>query len=209
MMTDTQKPTKQKRSRRDRREDILKAATLLFSEYGFRGTTIAQISEAVELTDPGVLHYFPSKVHLLQGVLEYRDEKDYQRYAAFIDLDVKEFSELFHILENLVAENAKIPSLIRLFTVLVSESIREDHPSHEFFVDRYRRARETYKGQFFDLLKDDIRPDVNIDELVSVIMAVMDGLQIQWLLDPEEVDMVASFKLFSQMVIPFLNGNPD
>ena len=203
-MIESKKTTKQKRSRRDRREDILKAATLLFSEYGFRGTTIAQISEAVGLTDPGVLHYFPTKVHLLQGVLAYRDEKDYQRHAEFVDAEIKVFSELFGILENLVVENEKIPSLIRLFTVLVSESIREDHPSHEFFVDRYRRARETYRQQFFDLLKDDIRPDVNIDELVNLIIAVMDGLQIQWLLDPDEVNMVASFRLFSQMVIPYM-----
>ena len=207
MMIDTKKTEnkKQKRSRRDRREEILKAATLLFSQYGFKGTTIAQVSEAVGLTDPGVLHYFPSKAHLLQGVLEYRDEKDFERYAKLISSEAKEFSELFNMLENLVVENEKIPSLVRLFTVLVSESIRQDHPSHDFFVNRYRRAREIYKEQFFNLLRDEVRPDVNIEELVSLIMAVMDGLQIQWLLDPENVKMSETFNLFSKIVLEYLN----
>ena len=198
----------QKRVRRDRREEILQAATLLFSQHGFRGTTIAQVSEAVGLTDPGVLHYFPTKVHLLQGVLEYREEKDYKRYSAIVNItEKKDAAELFSILENLSEENEKVPGLIRLFTVLVSESIREDHPSHDFFVKRYRRGRELYVEQFFSLLKgkDALSTNVDFTQLAALIMAVMDGLQIQWLLDPEKVDMVAAFKLFSNIVVNFLD----
>jgi hypothetical protein len=93
-----------------------------------------------------------------------------------------------------------------LFTVLVSESIRSDHPSHDYFVERYRRGREMYVTQFFKLLKKDLRPDVDLNELVILIMAVMDGLQIQWLLDPKKVDMVKTFKLFSKIITKFLEG---
>jgi hypothetical protein len=38
---------------------------------------------------------------------------------------------------------------------------------------------------------------------------MMDGLQIQWLLDPENVDLQASFDLFSKMVISYLKEQPD
>ena len=61
-----------KRERRDRKEEILKEATKRFSTYGFRGTSLASIADAVGLTEPGLLHYFPSKVKLLQGVLAHR-----------------------------------------------------------------------------------------------------------------------------------------
>ena len=200
---DAAKITK-KRVRRNRTEEILKAATNLFGEYGFQGTTLSMIAEEVGLTEPGVLHYFPSKVHLLQVVLDSRDQKDLEKYAKLINVDKKDVAEIFKLLEDVVVQNEKIPGLIQMFTVLVSESLRTDHPSHNYFVDRYRGAREIYVNQFLKLHKAQTRSDVNLDELASLIMAVMDGLQIQWLLDPEKVNMVATFELFSKIVVGYL-----
>lgn len=200
---DAAKVTK-KRVRRNRTEEILKAATNLFGEYGFQGTTLSMIAEEVGLTEPGVLHYFPSKVHLLQVVLDSRDQKDLEKYAKLINVDKKDVAEIFKLLEDVVVQNEKIPGLIQMFTVLVSESLRTDHPSHNYFVDRYRGAREIYVNQFLKLHKAQTRSDVNLDELASLIMAVMDGLQIQWLLDPEKVNMVATFELFSKIVVGYL-----
>lgn len=167
--------------------------------------TLALVAEEVGLTEPGVLHYFPSKVHLLQDVLEYHEQKDIEKYSEVIDTAQKNPAELFKLLENLVAENEKIPGLIQLFTVLVSESIRSDHPTHGYFVERYRRGREMYVAQFFKSLQTKIRPDVDLNELAVLIMAVMDGLQIQWLLDRKKVDMAKTFKLFSKIVVDYLN----
>ena len=87
---------------------------------------------------------------------------------------------------------------------MVSESIRSDHPSHDYFVERYRRGREMYVTHFFISIKDKIHPDVDLKELSTLIMAVMDGLQIQWLLDPKKVDMVKTFQLFSKLITKFL-----
>jgi AcrR family transcriptional regulator len=203
-MKKTNDTVKPKRVRRDRQEEILEKTASLFSEYGFQGTTLSLIAEAVGLTEPGILHYFPSKVHLLQGVLEYREQKDIEKYSTLIGSEKKDVAELFNLLESVVAQNEKIPGLIQLFTVLVSESIRSGHPSHDFFVERYRRGREIYVNQFFKLNQVKFRSDVDPDELASLIMAVMDGLQIQWLLDPGKVNMVATFKLFSKIVVEFM-----
>lgn len=193
--------TPTKRVRRDRTEEILEAATKLLGQYGFQGTTLALVADAVGLTEPGVLHYYPSKVHLLQSVLEYHEKKDLEKYLEASKVKQQDVPELFKLLESLVAENEKIPGLIQLFTVLVSESIRGDHPSHDYFVERYRCGREMYVKHFF---KDKIRPGVDVNELSTLIMAVMDGLQIQWLLDPKKVDMSRTFRLFSKMITQFL-----
>jgi AcrR family transcriptional regulator len=197
--------TQPKRVRRERRDEILQAATRLLGEYGFQGTTLALVAEAVGLTEPGVLHYFPSKVHLLMGVLEYRDRQETDRSAALIGSEMNSISELFNLLEEAYAQIEKIPGLIQLFTVLVGESIRHDHPSHDYFVERYRHGRDIYVQQFLNLNETRIRPGVDLDELASLIMAVQDGLQIQWLLDPEKVNLVATFQLFSRIVVEYLD----
>ena len=63
-----------------------------------------------------------------------------------------------------------------------------------------------YVRQFLELNKTKIRSNINLNELAALVMAVMDGLQIQWLLDPKKVDMVATFRLFSKMVVEYLGG---
>ena len=204
MTNDTQKNPGKKRERRDRREEILQEATRCFGLYGFRGTTLASIAKAVGLSEPGLLHYFPSKVHLLQGVLAYRDEQDGEKYSSLVDLENVSLPEYFHLLEELVAQNEGIPGLVRLFTILVSESIRSDHPSHEYFVDRYSRARKILAGHFSTSGDIEISADIDLDELASLVLAMMDGLQIQWLLDPENVNMLKSFNLFSKIIVAYL-----
>lgn len=181
----------------------MQEATKLFSTYGFRGTSLSSVADAVGLTEPGLLHYFPSKVKLLQGVLEYREKEDEKKYSAMIDLENANLIGLMEALENLVSENENIPGLIRLFTVLVGESIREDHPSHDFFVDRYAHVRQQFAQIFARLSEIEQKPNCSPDQLASIIIAVMDGLQIQWLLDPENVGMSESFDLFSKMIVGY------
>ncbi len=56
------------------RSAILDAGLEVFSQYGFRGTTLDQIAEAAGLSKPNLLYYFPSKeaIHteLLESLLE-------------------------------------------------------------------------------------------------------------------------------------------
>ena len=60
---------------RERREEILAAADAAFARHGFRGASLATIADEVGLSQPGVLHHFPSKEHLLLEVLRYREER--------------------------------------------------------------------------------------------------------------------------------------
>ena len=61
-----------------------------------------------------------------------------------------------------------------------------------------------YIQQFLKLQAEQIRPEVDLEELASLMMAVMDRLQVQWLLDPDNVNMVTSFKLFTEIVAGYL-----
>ncbi|MGB8621434.1 MAG: TetR family transcriptional regulator C-terminal domain-containing protein [Paracoccaceae bacterium] len=53
---------------------ILEAALEVFSQHGFRGSTLDQIAQAADLSKPNLLYYFPSKeaIHatLLEGLLD-------------------------------------------------------------------------------------------------------------------------------------------
>jgi TetR/AcrR family transcriptional regulator len=58
-------------SRRDKVETaILQAATRLFAERGFEGTTIAAVAEHAGISKQNLLYYFPTKPSLYQRVLD-------------------------------------------------------------------------------------------------------------------------------------------
>ena len=66
--------TQMSRIQRRNRETILSAGLAMFSQYGFRGTTLDQIAAEAGLSKPNLLYYFPSKeaIHtaLLEGLLD-------------------------------------------------------------------------------------------------------------------------------------------
>jgi hypothetical protein len=94
-----------------------------------------------------------------------------------------------------------VPGLVQLFTILVAESIQEQHPAHNFFMQRYQKGRE----QDIEILRQgqaqgDIRSDIPAEDLTIMLYAMMDGLQIQWLFEPEKIDMARIFGGFVRLL---------
>ncbi|MEV7086930.1 TetR/AcrR family transcriptional regulator [Streptomyces sp. NPDC093085] len=174
----------------ERRAEILRAALEVIAERGYRGATLSTVAERVGLTQQGVLHYFPSKEALLIAVLEERDQWDTGgaregRRGWRLDL-----------LDSLVEYNAMRPGIVQTFSALLGESVTESHPAKEFFTRRYTQVRgemaEVLRAEFGDHLPGGLTPE----QAAPLLTAVLDGLQYQWLLDPESVDMPAAFRDF-------------
>jgi AcrR family transcriptional regulator len=182
-----------------RRERILHIATQEFAEHGYRGTSLASIASAVDLTQQGVLHYFPSKEALLLALLDEKYHEDGRLLSASLEHE-HEGLDLLTALQSLVEHNTVVPERVRLFSALITESVSSEHPAHTYFVDRYRKVRERLlRSLQLGQRSGQIRADVDLEQLVPLLVAVMDGLQIQWLLDAQ-VDMRASFALFADLL---------
>jgi len=188
------RPTETSRGKRSK-DAIVQAAIRLLAQRGYRGTSLAAVAAEVEMSQPGLLHHFPSKERLLLAVLEERDREDHQRVAGTLAGD-----GIRPALEAVVRHNQTARELVRLFTVLVGESVAEGHPAHDYFVDRYQRIREELVAKLRRLQADgEVREDADVEALAPVILAVMDGLQVQWLLDPR-IDMALSFEAFTAVL---------
>ncbi|MFJ2557037.1 MULTISPECIES: TetR/AcrR family transcriptional regulator [unclassified Streptomyces] len=174
----------------ERRADILRATLEVIAERGYRGATLGAVAERAGLTQQGLLHYFPTKEALLLAVLEERDQWDTGgrsdgRRGWRLDL-----------LGSLVEYNAMRPGIVQTFSALLGESVTESHPAREFFTRRYTQVRaemtEVLRSEFGDRLPGGLTPE----QTAPLLTAVLDGLQYQWLLDPESVDMPAAFRDF-------------
>ncbi|MCB5164865.1 TetR/AcrR family transcriptional regulator [Streptomyces bambusae] len=183
----------------ERRGEILRAALEVIAERGYRGASLAAVAERVGLTQQGVLHHFPSKEALLVAVLEERDRWDTgggsRAAAGEWRLD---------LLASLVDYNAMRPGIVQTFSALLGESVTEGHPAREFFTTRYAQVRAemaaVLRAEFGGRLPSGLTPEA----AAPLLVAVLDGLQYQWLLAPDAVDMPAAFRAF----VTLLHGSP-
>ena len=173
-----------------RRVEILRTALEAFSVSGFHGSSLREIAEAAGLSQAGVLHHFSSKEALLAAVLAERDAVSVSHFEGASGVGVLD------ALRGAFSENRAQPGLIRLFTTLSAEAINEAHPAHQYFQVRYDGARALVAGQLAQGQADgEVDPDVDVDMAAALLLAMMDGLQMQWLLN-EDFDMLAAFDVF-------------
>jgi AcrR family transcriptional regulator len=172
---------------REKREQILKAAVEIFGNKGSTNGTLADVAEQVGITHAGVLHHFGSKQKLLLEVLAFRDQADVQDLA---EKHIPGGPELFlHLVRTAVA-NVSRPGIVQAYTVLSSESVTDNHPGREYFEERYTTLRREVTEAFHELCAQEgvDEPDT-IAMAAASILAVMDGLQLQWLLHRDVFDL--------------------
>lgn len=169
-----------------RRQEILKAAFEVFSSSGYRSGSLKDVADKVGLTQAGLLHHFPSKEALLEALLTFRDDES----AIFTGALNAKGGDLLHAMVDLTRHNTTIPGLVALYCVLSAEATDPEHPAHKYFRDRYDWVRHLLTEAFSYMadegkLRAGIKPAAGARQLI----ALMDGLQVQWLLDNESVDM--------------------
>lgn len=173
-----------------RRTEILRAALDVFGSKGYVNGTLIDIAEQVGMTHAGILHHFGSKDQLLLEVLSYRDESD------VADLDEKHIPdgiELFRHLIRTAISNAQRAGIVQAFVVLSAESVTSEHPARDYFAQRYLTLRTEIAQAFaFACAERGIESPDTIARASASILALMDGLQVQWLLAPEDVDLATA-----------------
>ncbi|WP_144794377.1 TetR/AcrR family transcriptional regulator [Microbacterium paludicola] len=172
---------------RQKRADIVKAAVEIFGNKGSTNGTLADVAERVGMTHAGVLHHFGSKQNLLLAVLAYRDQAD---VAELDDKHIPGGADLFLHLVRTAFVNAQRPGIVQSYTVLSAESITDGHPARGFFEERYTTLRREITDAFGLLCADEgVTDPETVAAASAAILAVMDGLQLQWLLHPDVVEL--------------------
>jgi AcrR family transcriptional regulator len=181
-----------------RRQGIVGAAVEVFSSAGYHKGSLREVAGKVGLSQAGLLHHFPSKEHLLKAVLDWRDDAS----AELIGTPLPDGIDLLRGLVLLAEYNANTPELVELQVVLSAEGTSADHPLHAYLVDRYAFLFDLVLGAFEHAeAHGQLRPDVNRHSAARTLIALMDGLQVQWLLQPENVDMPADLRKYLQTLV--------
>lgn len=166
-----------------RREQILEAAVEVFAERGFRGASFDEVAERAGLTRQGVLHYFPSKKKLLVAILRFREEMHRDHLAeGHADEDLP------GMLAEVLAFDHKMPALAQVNSKLMVAGATRDDPVWQDVEDYYSTLHEYVVEQFTVRYGDRLPSGLSPRAAAMAVLAMLDGLQEQWMLDREQTD---------------------
>jgi AcrR family transcriptional regulator len=170
-----------------RQAEIVATATSVFSSRGYRGGSLREIAKQLDVSLTSVVHHFPSKSALLVAVLESADSA----HADSFQEDSRNHGVAYAVLQY-VQRNVDRPEMLRLLALMAAESSASDHPAHEWFQHRY----ELTIGMLATAIRRDqeegrISNPRDPQGLAESLVALWDGLQLQWLIDPHR-DIVAA-----------------
>lgn len=164
-----------------RRLLILDTSMAIVSEEGFKGLSLREVARRCGMSAPGLMHYYPDMPTLLMALLERRDEID----EIALGDRLADATDLRSVLDRVVDYNADHPAPAQMYAMVQAEALDQNHPARAYFEGRSTRWSAAV-GRL-------LGPDAVPTELLRILPAVLDGLQMHWLLNPDEFDLRAEW----------------
>jgi AcrR family transcriptional regulator len=188
-----------------RREGIIDAARASFVERGYDDTSLRDIATRAGITHAGLLHHFRDKAELLVQVLRRRDTAAQQYADELVAAGCSGAENAVRV----VQEELRDPDLVRLWATLAPAASRPSHPAHEYFTQRYARYRDLIAHEIRDEGEAaGLRNGVDADTAASLLLAALDGLQLQALLEPA-LDVEAYIRSLFDLLFPDRTANRE
>ncbi|MBB2914180.1 AcrR family transcriptional regulator [Streptosporangium becharense] len=190
------------------RRRIVEACVDAFGQTGFYGATMKDVAKRAGISYTGLLHHFSSKEELLAAVLELRDERgsEYLESAHALDPDSNPVETLRGMLAVIV-DNELQPGLMELHCVLSGEATSPGHPAHAYYAERYRMLRRFFAMAFRALAeRGELHSASDPETLATMTIALINGLQAQWLFDRDSVQLESAIREFLAAAVPALAG---
>src|SRR5262245_45360933 len=195
----TRSATRHARSQRPRRADgrarqergvrteeaLLQATMRLLAARGIQGTSLDLLADEVGVAKSSILWHFGSKEELLLRVAE-RMLDEVARGPVQRILALSTFEERAEASWQFFSETLRQnPELRRVMLYLIFESVEGRPELRARLQQLYRGIRDMYEAGLRSVV-----PDAAQRRRLAVIsVAALDGIFLQWLLDPEAIDL--------------------
>ena len=176
--TSTRRPGRPKAGSEDKKARILSEALTLFSTQGYVATSLADIARASDISKAGLLHHYSSKDQLLAAVLDERD----RRIVSRLPRPEEGAEAALDAWVDMVAHNQRHPDGVALYTAMSAAVIDAQHQAHPWFRQHLLGAIE-YLVNAIEHGKErgEVRADAPSEQIARKLVALSDGLQVQWL----------------------------
>ena len=165
------------------RQKIIDAATALVMERGVKGTSLADIASAADISKGTLFYHFSAKDDLIYELTE-------QHFDGITKASLKRAAQmqnasLQEILQESLLSILRAEDRGKLNLYLLQEAVTENPALKSRFKAKYQEF-QVIMGQFLDMVIPPLDPD-KAKAMSRLLVAVLDGLIIQWLLEPDAI----------------------
>jgi TetR/AcrR family fatty acid metabolism transcriptional regulator len=183
------------RSKEDvRREEIVDAALRLILDMGYNQVTLADIAARVGVSKGLISYYFPRKEDVFLAVLDQIVDRLSTDFEGFCQADATPSEKLMMIFNNLFGNEKRAR---RYYTVVIdymAQAIRTPQVQ-EYTHDIYSSYRTYMERIIADGIGTGHFRDVEVPKSTSMILALMEGLVLQWFFDRNGFDLEAAYEM--------------
>lgn len=178
---------------RESREILIRAATELFAEKGFRRTTFVDVAERSGISRGSIPWHFSNKDGLLQAVID-------QAVGAILDEATAEPMGLEAVL-TAALRIVRRPSS-RLFVTLIAEAVEPGSPIRDHYAQLQAALRAGLRAQIGTV---DLPQGITDEDFVTVLLGAVNGINQQWAVAPGDIDLDRAFAALSLMATVTVN----
>jgi AcrR family transcriptional regulator len=174
-----------------RRQQILDSVIALLAQRGVDRASLRTVGEAIGVSHTALRHYFSSRDELLVEA--------YRTHEARADGDGPAAgASAVGLIVAAAERNRSIPGLVELYATLSTDALQEQHAlTREFVRDRFRSLRALLAAR---IAAGGPAAGIDPTDAAALVIAASDGLQIQWLLDPDAVDVSRSLAILDRLL---------
>lgn len=173
----------------DTRSRILAAAAQIFGEQGFAGASLDDVAGAAQLTKGAVYWHFASKSDLFLALVEENTRQQLATWPEEAEAVLRGPDPVAALAVWLGAAFAgcqRDPGQVRLYLEFITSS--RDEPVQTRLAAVHRSARRGAAEALRRLQEQGlISVQLNPQVLAVFVQALMNGLTLEWLVDPEEI----------------------
>lgn len=196
--------TLRERRTQETRQLILDAAYAVFARRGYGGAAVDEILAEAGLSKGAFYHHFPSKEAVFQALLAERARRCTEAMAAAVVTGASVADNVRNVLRagwNILTADPTWANIQMEFWV---QATREDcarqamsdslHQCRQFLTEAIARAQE----------EGVIRAQLDPEAAARLMIAVSDGVLVQWQIQPDEVRLDSLIDSMADMITLFL-----
>ncbi|MDN4472274.1 TetR family transcriptional regulator C-terminal domain-containing protein [Demequina zhanjiangensis] len=155
--------------------------------------SIAAVAARARMSEKEIHELYPDHRVLLVEALQRRDELG----AAHLAEGPRDGRTLLLAFLETARANTAAPGAVELFATLSAAATSADHPGHEYFRTRYQALRHLLVDALRELEEEgELEHGADPQGIATQAIALLDGLQVQWLLDRGALDMPSLVRSF-------------
>ncbi len=157
------------------REKIIKAASIAFSKYGFKKTTLDDISALTSISKTGIYYYFKNKEEVFQHVIQKEACKMQGFLQDVVNQETRPIDKMFAYVNGRMQFIKKLTSFYSSLKYNLFEHIEVINQNRE-------KSESIEKGIIINILKEgDASGDFSIesvDKTAEMIYLILRGVEI-------------------------------